>query len=76
MCAFQAAEIERLHKYLDEYRIRYSELENRELDRHSYEVQIRELTEKLRGKDDLMLEIKKLNEYIKRLNVIFLLTSD
>lgn len=76
MCAFQAAEIERLHKYLDEYRIRYSELENRELDRHSYEVQIRELTEKLRGKDGLMLEIKKLNEYIKRLNVIFLLTSD
>jgi hypothetical protein len=76
MCAFQAAEIERLHKYLDEYRIRYSELENRELDRHSYEVQIRELTEKLRGKDDLMLEIKKLNEYIKHLNVLFLLTSD
>ena len=45
----QAAEIERLNTFLQEYQIRYRELERKELDRHSYEIQIKELTEKLRG---------------------------
>ena len=41
VCLFQAAEIERLIEYLDEYRIKYKEIERQELDRHSYEVQIK-----------------------------------
>ena len=43
VCLLQAAEIERLADFLAEIRARYRELERRELDRHSYEVQIKEL---------------------------------
>ena len=65
----QAAEIERLNKFLQEYQIRYRELERKELDRHSYEIQIKELTEKLRGEQHLKMEVQKLNDFIKRLSV-------
>lgn len=42
---FQGAEIERLIESLDDYKLKYKAIEKIELDRHSYEVQIRELTE-------------------------------
>jgi hypothetical protein len=49
----QAVEIERLTQVLNEYKQmyrlfwwRYKSLENNELDRHSYEVQIKELAER------------------------------
>jgi hypothetical protein len=47
VCLFQAAEIERLAQYLDQMTIEMRSLERIELDRHSYEVQIKELAEKL-----------------------------
>lgn len=43
VCLLQAAEIERLSDYLTEINSKYREVERRELDRHSYEVQIKEL---------------------------------
>lgn len=43
VCLLQAAEIERLSDYLTEINSKYREMERRELDRHSYEVQIKEL---------------------------------
>jgi hypothetical protein len=43
VCLFQAAEIERLAQYLDEMTLEMRSLERIELDRHSYEVQIKEL---------------------------------
>lgn len=52
-----------------EYRERYIELERRELDRHSYEIQIKELTERLAGEENLRIENHKLQEHIRRLNV-------
>ena len=36
VCLFQAAEIERLIDSLDEYRLRYKEVEKKDLDRHSF----------------------------------------
>ena len=53
VCLLQAAEIERLHEYLQEYRERNLEIERKELDRHSYEVQIKELTERLANSNQL-----------------------
>ena len=38
---FQGAEIERLIESLAEYKLKYKELEKVDLDRHSYEVQIK-----------------------------------
>jgi hypothetical protein len=46
VCLMQAAEIERLTEFLSEFKLKYKELERRELDRHSYEILIKELTEK------------------------------
>ena len=46
-CLFQAAEIERLHQYLNEYREKSLSSERSHSDRQYYEVMIRELTEKL-----------------------------
>ena len=43
VCLLQAAEIERLIESLEEYKLKYKEVEKKELDRHSYEVQIKEL---------------------------------
>jgi hypothetical protein len=43
VCLLQAAEIERLTDFLTEMKSKYREVERRELDRHSYEVQIKEL---------------------------------
>lgn len=71
MVAFlQAAEIERLIEYLDEYRIKYKEVERQQLDRHSYEVQIKELAERCAESEGLRLEVGKLREYIRRLKVM------
>jgi hypothetical protein len=44
VCLLQAAEIERLSQCLEEFQMRLREGERVELDRHSYEVQIKELT--------------------------------
>ena len=46
VCLMQAAEIERLSEYLDEFKIKYREVSRKDLDRHSYEILIKELTEK------------------------------
>ena len=69
VCLFQAAEIERLIEYLDEYKLKYRELERQELDRHSFEVQIKELSEMCADSDSLRTEVSKLREYIRRLKV-------
>jgi hypothetical protein len=41
VCLFQAAEIERLTLYLNEYVLKYREIERQKLDRHSYEEMIK-----------------------------------
>jgi hypothetical protein len=68
VCLMQCAEIERLNVYLSEFQLRYRELERRELDRHSYEVLIKELSEKANEAPKLRTDNDKLREYIKRLS--------
>ena len=63
---FQAAEIERLTKSLEEYRVRFAEVEEKELDRHSYEVQIKELAQQLAESGTFKFENVKLKEFIKK----------
>lgn len=46
VCLFQAAEIERLIDNLDDFRLKYKEVEKKDLDRHSFEIQIKELAMK------------------------------
>ena len=53
LCIFQAAEIDRLKKCLEEYRAKFMRQEKLNVDRHLYEIQIQELTEMLKKKDDL-----------------------
>ena len=49
--------------------MRFRESERVELDRHSYEVQIRELTEKLAEEQNYRAEIERLREFIRRQSV-------
>jgi hypothetical protein len=62
----QAAEIERLSDYLSEMKSKYREIERRELDRHSYEVQIKEILEKNYQSSNLKSENEKLKDFIRR----------
>lgn len=67
----QAAEIERLTEYLSEFKIRDRQQQRDWLDKHSYEEQIKELSEKASQKskdsEQLRIENEKLKEYIKKL---------
>ena len=74
----QAAEIERLCEYLEEYKLRwvlswfrYREIERRELDRHSYEIQIKELTQQLNEKTIHETENLKLRDFLKKQTVSY-----
>ena len=49
--------------------VRFREIERNNLDRHSYEIQIKELTERATGEDSLRNENSKLKEFSKRLQV-------
>ena len=49
--------------------LRFREIERNNLDRHSYEVQIKELTEKVSGEETLRTENSKLKDFSKRLQV-------
>lgn len=69
VCMMQAAEIERLAEYLDEFRIKFKEVSRKELDRHSYEVLIKELTEKNQYLANFKAESEKLKEFIKKQSV-------
>jgi hypothetical protein len=60
VCLMQAAEIERLNIYLSEFKLKYKELERRELDRHYYEVLIKELTEKANESGQYKIDNDKL----------------
>ena len=48
---------------------RYREIERRELDRHSYEVQIKELTQQLEDETSFKTENGKLRDFIKKQTV-------
>jgi hypothetical protein len=48
---------------------RYKEVQKRDLDRHSYEVQIKELTEKAADGDRTRKEIERLKDFIQRQSV-------
>ena len=61
---FQGAEIERLIESLNGYKLKYKELEKVELDRHSYEVQIKELTELCQGLEPLKIDNSRLKEFV------------
>ena len=52
----QAAEIERLNEFLEEHKLKYRELSRKELHRHSYEILIKELTEKSESIGPLKVE--------------------
>ena len=47
-----------------------------ELDRHSYEIQIKELSQKIEEMDSLKSENSKLKEFIKKQGVLWYLTLD
>lgn len=47
-----------------------------ELDRHSYEIQIKELSQKIEEMDSLKSENSKLKEFIKKQGVLLYLTLD
>lgn len=68
----QAAEIERLSEYLSEFKIRDRQQQRDWLDKHSYEEQIKELSEKASQKskdsEQFRIENEKLKEYIKKLS--------
>lgn len=66
VCLFQAAEIERLIDNLDEYKLKYKEVERKELDRHSYEVQIKELAQQVLEADGSKSENQKLKDFIRK----------
>lgn len=66
VCLLQAAEIERLSDYLTEINSKYREMERRELDRHSYEVQIKELAERNISLTNLQKENERLKDFIRR----------
>lgn len=59
-----------------EYQFRYREVQKKELDRHSYEVQIKELASQLGDGESSKVENAKLKEFIQRLTVSFPLISD
>ena len=63
---FQAAEIQRLIQNLEEFKLKYKENERSVLDRHSYEVQIKELTHKISDSDGQRSEVEKLKDFIRR----------
>lgn len=76
VCLFQAAEIERLCEFLEDYKLKYHlpqcrfrEIERNNLDRHSYEIQIKELTEEINIYESLRTENGKLKEFIKKQGV-------
>jgi hypothetical protein len=46
------------------------EVEKSDLDRHSYEIQIKELASRLQNEDSLRSENSKLKNFIDRLNVL------
>lgn len=76
VCLFQAAEIERLIDSLDDYRLRYcivwsryKEIEKKDLDRHSFEIQIKELAMRVDQNDSLQTDNQKLKEFIKKQSV-------
>lgn len=50
------------------WRCRYKEIERRELDRHSYEIQIKELAERLSETDGIRNENVRLKDFIRRQN--------
>jgi cell shape-determining protein MreC len=60
VCLMQAAEIERLNIYLADLQHKYKEHERSKLDRHSYEFQIKELTEKVNEAGQLKTDNEKL----------------
>ena len=66
VCLFQAAEIERLIENLEEFKLKYRENERKDLDRHSFEVQIKELTQKISDSDGQKSEVEKLKDFIRR----------
>lgn len=66
VCLLQGAEIERLSDYLTELQCKYREVDRRELDRHSYEVQIKELAEKNTAYISLKTENDRLRDFIRR----------
>lgn len=51
---------------LDDYKLKYKGLEKVELDRHSYEVQIRELTELCEINDSFKNENIRLKDFAAR----------
>ena len=67
ICLFQAAEIERLTEYLSSYKLKFKEIERKDLDRQAYEVQINELTQLCLDTEGLKIEVSKLKDFIKRL---------
>jgi DNA repair exonuclease SbcCD nuclease subunit len=66
VCLLQAAEIERLTDFLTENKAKYREVERRELDRHSYEIQIKELAERNVLSNNLKSENDRLKDFIRR----------
>lgn len=54
---------------LEEYKLKYKEVEKKELDRHSYEVQIKELAMQLSEGEAFKTENNKLKDFIKKQNV-------
>ena len=63
---FQGAEIERLIESLNDYKLKYKELEKVELDRHSYEVQIKELTELCQSLESFKIDNNRLKEFVAK----------
>lgn len=49
--------------------LRLREIEKSDLDRHSYEIQIKELAARAQGEEQLRIENTKLKQFIDRLNV-------
>lgn len=66
VCLLQAAEIERLCEFLEDYKLRFREIERSSLDRHSYEVQIKELTQRLAEEETARTDHAKLVEFVKK----------
>jgi len=50
-------------------RRRYKEIERRELDRHSYEIQIKELAQQLSETEGIRNENVRLKDFIRKQNI-------
>ncbi len=66
VCLFQAAEIERLIDSLQDFKLKYKEVEKKDLDRHSYEIQIKELSEKISAGATNEKDVNKLKDFIQK----------